>query len=533
MDTKLFLENFGTIADAPGGIERLRELIIGLAIAGGLSTMLDGDSGVKELIVECQRHRNPHSEMSEPRFTIPNRWAWVPLASIAEHQLGKMLNSSKMSGVERPYLRSVNVRQDGSIDLADTKKMLIPEGELEKYSVHPGDLFVNEGGDVGRNAIWDIETEQQFAFQNQLHRLRSLPGINVRFVQLVIRNAKTTGVIAKLSTGVTIQHFSASSIRKLAVPLPPKEEQERIVAKVDELMALCDELEEQQHRKATVTTKLRGSAFNSLRQAETPDDLAAAWERISTNWPHLTNHPDSIPELRMLLMAMATSGRIVSEDGLEESAYEVLKAHSKSFEALHGPWVLPENWLWATFSDVADSRLGKMLDKAKNTGEYRRYLRNTNVQWFRIDVSDVAEMRLSDAEYLEFSLRAGDLLICEGGEPGRAAVCDESHDGLVFQKALHRARPLSGFDPDFWAMVLRVDAASGRLADLFTGATIKHLTGRSLAKHLVPVPPVRVQKAIVVRVNELMAMCDELEIQLQYQQDLSSRLAIASTRLAD
>jgi type I restriction enzyme S subunit len=165
------------------------------------------------------------------------------MASVAHHQLGKMLNSATMRGTRRRYLRSVNVRPDGTIELSDVKEMLIPSEELTKYDVQPGDIFVNEGGDVGRSAIWQAESQEPFAFQNQLHRLRPGNGVNGRFLQIVIQDAKFQGAIAQMSSGVTIQHFSARALRRLAVPLPPSDEQVKIVAKVDELMALCNQLE--------------------------------------------------------------------------------------------------------------------------------------------------------------------------------------------------------------------------------------------------------------------------------------------------
>ena len=88
-----------------------------------------------------------------------------------------------------------------------------------------------------------------------------------------------------------------------------------------------------------------------------------------------------------------------------------------------------------------------MLDKRKNVGALRPYLRNVNVRWFGFDLSDLKEMRLMDSEVKEYSVQRGDLLICEGGEPGRCAVWD-AEESLIFQKALHRARPFSNISPD-------------------------------------------------------------------------------------
>ena len=240
---KRIQQNWEVIVGTPESIESLRNLILSLAISGNLTKDSSPQDSVEELLDKASKILNPYPEISDERFAIPSHWKWVSLASVAEHQLGKMLHTAKMKGARRLYLRSVNVRPDGTIDLKDLNEMLIPESELEKYSVKNGDLFVNEGGDVGRNAIFDLEIEFNLAFQNQLHRLRPVCGIESRYLQFVLRQAKSQGVISQMSSGVTIQHFSASALRRFAIPLPPLSEQKLIVEKVNHLMKFCDELE--------------------------------------------------------------------------------------------------------------------------------------------------------------------------------------------------------------------------------------------------------------------------------------------------
>jgi type I restriction enzyme S subunit len=236
-------QNWDVIAGTTESIESLRNLILSLAISGNLTKDSSPEDSVEELLDEVGKTLKPYPEISDQRFAIPSNWKWVSLASIAEHQLGKMLHTAKMKGVRRLYLRSVNVRPNGTIDLTDLNEMLIPESELIKYNVIKGDLFVNEGGDVGRNAIYDLEIDFDLAFQNQLHRLRPVCGIEGRYIQFVLRQAKSQGVISQMSSGVTIQHFSASALRRFAIPLPPLSEQKLIVEKVNQLMEFCDELE--------------------------------------------------------------------------------------------------------------------------------------------------------------------------------------------------------------------------------------------------------------------------------------------------
>lgn len=123
-------------------------------------------------------------------------------------------------------------------------------------------------------------------------------------------------------------------------------------------------------------------------------------------------------------------------------------------------------------------------------------------------------MRFEDGELEDYELRSGDLLICEGGEPGRCAIWDEQVKHMMFQKALHRIRPFAFIQSWFLLYRLLADAMTGHLQKYFTGATIKHFTGQALARYVIGLPPLEEQKRIVAKVNQLMSLCDELEVKL-------------------
>ena len=203
------------------------------------------------------------------------------------------------------------------------------------------------------------------------------------------------------------------------------------------------------------------------------------------NFRTIADAPGGVDLLRELIVDLGLRGELVSRVEAEGSAGDLLervrversdRRQMRGVEETEAVYPIPAHWAWTTFGWITDSRLGKMLDQAKNQGTFRRYLRNTNVQWFRFDLTDVAEMRVGDREFDEYRLQPGDLLICEGGEPGRVAIVDDSVESLIFQKALHRSRPLGGTSPGFLAYLLWRDARNGRLEAAFTGATIKHLT---------------------------------------------------------
>ena len=168
----------------------------------------------------------------------------------------------------------------------------------------------------------------------------------------------------------------------------------------------------------------------------------------------------------------------------------------------------PKGWPMKPFGEVCDTRLGKMLDQKQQTGQHLRpYLRNASVQWFRFELADISEMDFDEKARKLFRLKDGDLLICEGGEPGRAAVWRGEIEECYYQKALHRARPRGDLAiPDFLAWQLWFLAHRGGLGDHVTSATIAHLTGEKLNAMEVPVPPIPLQREFARRVTGVEAL---------------------------
>ena len=169
-------------------------------------------------------------------------------------------------------------------------------------------------------------------------------------------------------------------------------------------------------------------------------------------------------------------------------------------------------------SSIADMALGKMLDVAKNKGSLRPYLRNVNVRWGTFELSDVLDMRFEDDELERYSIRHGDLVICEGGEPGRCAVW-QSEEVVFYQKALHRVRAIEVL-PEYLYYVIRHFITSTQYERYYTGTTIKHLTGQSLQVLPIPLPPMSEQQLIVKHLQHIIGEIDKVETEKSelYQQ---------------
>ena len=160
------------------------------------------------------------------------------------------------------------------------------------------------------------------------------------------------------------------------------------------------------------------------------------------------------------------------------------------------------------FGKITSSRLGKMLDKQKNVGVPCKYLRNINVRWFSFDLSDLLDMKIEEKEFEKYTICKNDLVICEGGEPGRCAVW-EKDETIFYQKALHRVRFTIKAEPRFYMYYLWYITQSGSINKFYTGTGIKHLTGQSLEK--IPVTDIGEQKRLLELIEMRLSVCDNIE----------------------
>jgi len=197
--------------------------------------------------------------------------------------------------------------------------------------------------------------------------------------------------------------------------------------------------------------------------------------------------------------------------------------------------VIPEGWELSSVGREYEIKLGKMLDAKKNVGVPKPYLGNRAVQWDRIDVSDLPTVPMSRADLERFRLRKDDLLVCEGGEVGRAAIWEAPLEECYYQKALHRLRPLRGFNSQLMAAFLRRWSDCGMLANYVTQTSIAHLPREKFLEVPMPVPPPPEQHAIAITLSDVDGLLDGVSRLIAKKRDLKQaaiqQLLTAQTRL--
>ena len=197
-------------------------------------------------------------------------------------------------------------------------------------------------------------------------------------------------------------------------------------------------------------------------------------------------------------------------------------------------WI-PDQWEVSTVGHEFEVKLGKMLDAERNVGVPKPYLGNKAVQWDRIDISALPTVPLSRADIEKYRLQEGDLLVCEGGEVGRCAIWDAPIDECYYQKALHRLRPLRGFNSRVMAALLRHWSDAGLLANYVTQTSIAHLPREKFMEVPMPVPPAAEQRAIAGALSDMDSLLAGLDRLIAKKRDLKQaamqQLLTGQTRL--
>ncbi len=569
MNADRLLQHFERISEAPDAVPRLRRFILDLVVRGRLVEQDPGDEPAAELLksieseqwelAEKTRFKLPkyqHAiDQCEVPFDIPKSWEWARLG-----QLSTLITSGSRgwakyySSTGAIFVRMGNLsRGHYNLRLESIQYVRPPaDGEGTRTRLATGDILVSITGDVGLLGLIPPDFGEAYINQHScMVRLVELQ--RGRYIAETMRSSFAEQQFKGPQRGIK-NSFRLTDIADLLVPLAPLPEQHRIVAKVDELMALCGEFEAAQTTREKRRDRLVAATLHRLNNGDTEPDSGPTFKQTASFYfnhlPRLTTKPEHIQQLRQTILNLAVRGKLVEQDPGDEPAGELLRRAEGEKARLMGagrrqasqppeadaqvdvPFPLPDSWRWVRVSEVAVCRLGKMLDKAKNKGAYRQYLRNVNVRWFDFDLSDLLEMRFEKHELAKFTLRAGDVLVCEGGEPGRAAVWDCRAAEVYFQKAIHRVRLLSGIVPTYFVYALYQDATSGRLSQFFTGVTIKHLTGKGLARYSLPLPPLAEQHRIVAKVDELMILCEKLESKIAANSVTSHQLLEESLQTA-
>ena len=572
MTAETFFANFGHLADAPNGVRKLRELILQLAVQGKLvpqdpndepaSVLLENIETAKERLVSEGRIKLPKtlppiSEDGVP-FELPRAWEWCRFGALGLIGSSSRVHKKDWKSKGVPFLRAREIVKLSQFGTADNELFISEElfQELSNGGLVPeeNDLMITGVGTIGIPYI--VKKSDRFYFKDaSVLIFKNHYGLYSRFLSCLLRTPYWIDTIHKESMGTTVHTLTISRANEVPIPLPPLEEQTRIVAKVDQLMALCDELEARQQKQQQGRVRLNNAALDALLTARDHDEFADHWQRISTNFDLLYDHPESIAKLRATILQLAVQGKLVPQDSNDEPASVLLESVRKE-KSKQGPrrgssrtapseplgndeipFELPASWRFEWFGNLTDVVGGVTLGRkltGKKTVAYP-YLRVANVQRWTLDLTVLKEVEILEDELEKYRLQQGDLLITEGGDwdkVGRTAIWEGQVENCLHQNHVFRARLVTEQISREWLMLV-INSPVGREYFANSSKQTTNLASINMTqlKHFpMPVPPAFEQHRIVAKVDQLMTMCDELEAELNLAQQHSEKLMEATVR---
>ena len=562
MNAVHLLTHFDRIADGPDAVPRLRRFILDLAVRGKLAPQDLDDEPASELlkrIAAAKAQLIKAGEIRKPRelgvgealtvpFEVPQSWQWVRLDSVG----------AIIGGGTPPANEAVNFAEPGQgipwltpADLGRHSELFISRGsrDLTEKGLQSSSTTLMPGGTVlftSRAPIGYVAIAANPISTNQGFKsvVPYVPDCS-RFIALAMQ-CFAPEIDAK-APGTTFREVSGKIVAGVPFPLPPLAEQHRIVAKVDELMALCDRLEAARTEREATRNRLAAASLARLN-APDPDpstfrnDAAFALDNLTP----LTIRPDQIKALRQTILNLAVRGKLVPQDPNDEPASELLreiaveKARSvkerkiKRTEAqvpdsLHVPFILPVGWAWSTLGGIC-SKTGSGSTPRGGRNAYRQegvvFLRSQNVYDEGLRIDDVAYIDTATHEKMSGTgVRPADLLLnITGGSLGRCCrVPDQFCEANVSQHVAIIRVAINGLQ-DFVHLLIRSPYFQSFIFDEQTGAGRGGLPKNRMDRIPVALPPFAEQLRIVAKVDELMALCDRLEASLTTGDETRGRL---------
>lgn len=552
---ELLEQHFETAFDAPDGIDKLRELIVTLALQGKLveqdsddlpaSELLKGMTEEKQILIDKgQIKKNkplPVIKSEDIPYLLPSSWTWVRLGDVSiESSAGQSPQCLRRPKMEHEWgVLKISAVSWGEFN-PNENKALPPEKEFKQENeVKVGDFLLSRANTeelVARSVIVKT-TVPKLLINDKIIRFTLSKGVSKEFVNIAnLSNGSRKYYAANASgTSSSMKNVTRDVMCRLPIPLPPLPEQCRIVAKIDQLMARCDELEklrtERDRKRLTVHT----AALNRLLTAQTSDTSTDAWRFIAQHFGELYAVKENVAELRKAILQLAVMGKLVEQDPSDEPASELLKAiqtekqkllkegkikRPKSFSAITPkeiPYQLPTGWEWIRLGNSGAFERGKSKHRPRND----KRLFQDGIYPF-VQTGDVSKAKTTDdvittcgKYYNDFGLKQSRLWpkdtlcitiaanIAETGFLGMEACIPDS---VVAFLSLNDS--ISKFVKFF------IDVAKEDLENYAPSTAQKNINLGIINDLLFPFPPLAEQHRIVAKVDQLMALCDTLEQQI-------------------
>jgi type I restriction enzyme S subunit len=575
MKLETFFKHFDLLAEAPNGVQKLRELILDLAVRGKLvpqdkndepaAVLLERIKIEKERLVKEGKIKNQKTvspaKLQKLVYQIPPNWKWCNFSDVIFSQEGPGIRNWQFKSDGIKLLNVKNIVK-GELILDNSDKYISEEEFEQKYKhflIEEGDLlFASSGNSWGKTAFFK-DPGYKVIVNTSTIRMKFIDReCHNKFLRYFLEsNVFKNQMIIQLS-GMQ-PNFGSSHLMKVLIPLPPLNEQKRIVTKVDELMKLCDELEARQKKKRETRILINNAALNKLLTAETPETFTKNWQRISDNFDILYSAPENIGKLRQAILQLAVMGKLVPQNANDEPAAVLLERIKKEKERLvkEGkvkkekslpaikddkiPFDLPIGWEWVRLENVCEliTKGSSPKWQGVNYVELEQdngilFITSENVRNYSIDLTNpkYVEKKFNQIEPRSILSKNDILMNIVGASIGRSAIYNTDEIANINQ-AVCLIRIIGQdylLNLNYLLHFFNSPICISFMFDKQVDNARANLSMGNISKFPIPIPPLNEQKRIVTKVDKLMKLCDELETKLTQTQTDSEKIINAAVK---
>ncbi len=527
------------------GIKKLRELILELAVRGKLVAQDPNDEPVSVLLerillekiqlvkdgkIKKEKASTALDEKDLP-FEVPENWCWEKLPNITFFQEGPGILAKDFRDSGIPLVRIAGMHGNKlSLDGCNYLDEKMVGKKWSHYRIEKGDIVISSSASLGKVAKVDEETAGSIVYTG-LIRFRPYSNVSENYISKFFASPEFSRQISNNSRGAAIKHFGPTHLKTMFVPLPPVKEQHRIVAKVDELMALCDQLEQQTESSFDAHQTLVQILLDTLLQSADAEELEQNWQRLSAHFDLLFTTEQSIDQLKQTILQLAVMGKLVPQDPNDEPASELLKRIAAEKEELikqkkikkqkplppisedEKPFQLPKGWECTRFGYLVDLKSGitfKATDELVNGAYCYCKVSDMNSSGNETTIFSTAMSVNPTSTQIGASIASGSIIFPKRGGAiatnKKRYVCSE----LFIDPNIMAVKPIGRTSLKY----IMVWLSSFDMAKLNSGTSVPQINNKDIEPLIFALPPVCEQNRIVAKVDQLMAFCDQLKAKL-------------------
>ena len=407
-------------------------------------------------------------------FEVPEGWAWCRLKQVCELKGGKRIPAGLSATKEKTNHIYIRVTDMQNNSISDADLVYITDDIFEKiqrYTINKDDLYLTIAGTIGRVG----EVPEIFDGMNLTENALKLTNISIckKYLMQILNTKLVQDYFESTYHQVAMPKLSLINASKTIIPVPPLDEQQKIVNEIDNVFSITNNL-----------------------------DI------------DIVDLEDLITRTKSKILDLAIHGKLVPQDPNDEPAEELLKRIATSDNRPYKkfddeePFDIPESWSWCTLGEIYTHTTGKALKKTNNKGTLRKYITTSNLYWNSFDFTEVREMYFTDDELEKCTIKKGDLILCNGGDVGRAAIWNYDYD-ICYQNHVSRLRPKRNeINNKYFLYLLMIYKEQGMLNG--KGVGITSLSAKDLLTIKVPLPPAKEQQFIANKIDEMFYFLDRI-----------------------